>query len=221
MAHDIPAREWIGKNVVIGARATGPKGKTSAWSNLAVLSVIPPVAAPTGLDVRNVERGVAVSWQGNAPKYRVFRAVDEGKPVPLGDTDQPGYLDESTSYGTRYQYLVQALAGDTQQSVVAGPVSVTPEDVFAPAAPADVSAVAGAQTIELVWERNMEPDFAGYNVYRAVDAGAFERIAMGIETPTFSDARVEPGKRYRYQVSAADMKGNESPRSAVAEVVAQ
>jgi fibronectin type 3 domain-containing protein len=221
VAQDIPARDWIGKNVVIGVRATGPKGKTSAWSNFATVSVIPAVAPPSGLQVLNVERGVALSWQGNAAKYRVFRAVGDGKPVPLGDTEQAAYLDESTSYGTLYQYLVQALASDTQQSIVAGPIAVTPVDVFAPAAPADVSAVAGAQAIELVWERNTESDFAGYNIYRAVDTGAFERIGAGVETPTFSDPRVESGKRYRYQVSAVDAKGNESARSAVVEVVAQ
>jgi len=218
---DIPAREWIGKNIMIGVRATGPKGKTSAWSNFASVSVIQPVAAPSALRAQNVERGVAVTWQGEAAKYRVFRAVGDGKPAPLGDTDRPEYLDESTSYDTRYQYSVQALASETEQSTVAGPVTITPVDEFAPAAPAEVSAVAGAQAIELVWERNTEADFAGYNVYRSVEGGAFERVAAGVEAPVFSDMRVEAGKRYRYRISAVDLKGNESAPSAVAEVVAQ
>ena len=36
-------------------------------------------------------------------------------------------------------------------------------------------------------------------------------VAQAAETPTFSDARVESGKRYRYQVSAVDAKGNAQP----------
>ena len=35
----------------------------------------------------------------------------------------------------------------------------------------------GTSTIELSWERNTEARFQGYNVYRAVGGGAFERIA--------------------------------------------
>ena len=32
----IPAREWIGKTILLSVRATGPKGKPSAWSNPSV-----------------------------------------------------------------------------------------------------------------------------------------------------------------------------------------
>lgn len=217
VAQDIPVRDWIGKDVVIGVRATGPRGKASAWSNLVTLSVIPPLPAPQAVRVENVERGVAVSWQGTGPRFRVFRAEADGKPQPLGETERPEYLDESTSYGTRYQYLVQALASDTQQSQVAGPAPITPEDVFPPAVPSGVSAVAGPESIELAWERNTEPDFAGYVLYRSVDNSPFERVAGKIEAPTYSDTRIEPGKRYRYTVSAVDVSGNESARSAAVE----
>jgi hypothetical protein len=219
--HRISIDSWIGKATVIAVRAAGPKGKWSSWSNPSNLEVIPPVATPRDVEVRNVEKGVAVRWQGAAPKFRVFRAEGDGAWQPLGDAEKPEYVDETTVYGTRYQYLVQALASETQQSVVTGPVAITPDDAFAPAIPAGVSIVATPQSIELAWERNTEPDFAGYNVYRAVDQGAFTAIATGVEVPTYSDSRIESGKRYRYQVSSVDAKGNQSDRSAPVEVVAQ
>jgi hypothetical protein len=221
VAQEIPASDWIGQTVAIGVRATGPKGKTSAWSNLFPLTVNPPLARPAGLKAENVERGVALTWQGSGPRYRVLRAAGEGKFERLGETDQPSYLDETTAYGTRYQYIVQAISEETQQSLVSDPpVAITPSDMFPPAVPAGVSAAPGVSTIELAWERNTEPDFQGYNVYRAVEGGPFEKIASLIEAPTFSDSRVESGKRYRYQVSAVDMSGNESMRSAEVEAVA-
>src|SRR5262245_20053590 len=39
----VPAQPWIGKTIVLAVRATGPKGRTSAWSNQDKLSVIPPL----------------------------------------------------------------------------------------------------------------------------------------------------------------------------------
>lgn len=217
----VSINSWIGKPTMIAVRAAGPKGKWSNWSNFANLDVISPVASPQNVEVRNVENGVAVRWQSAAPKFRVFRAEGDGMPQPIGDADKPEFIDETTVYGTRYQYLVQALASETQQSVVAGPFTITPDDTFPPAVPAGVSGVATPQSIELAWERNSESDFASYNIYRAADQGAFTAIATGVEVPTYSDTRVERGKKYRYEVSSVDAKGNQSARSAPVEVVAQ
>ena len=218
---DLPAADWTGKTIAIASRTTGAKGKTSAWSNFVTLNIIPPVAAPTALTAENTEHGVTVTWQGSAAKYRVFRAAGETKPVPLADTDKSPYVDESTAYGTRYQYLVQALVSDTQQSVVIGPVSVTPKDEFPPAVPSGVNGVATGSAIELAWERNTEEDFASYSIYRSVEGAPFERIAAVLQAPAFSDTRIESGKRYRYQVTALDATGNESARSPITEVIAQ
>jgi hypothetical protein len=218
---NLAAADWIGKNVVIGARATGPKGKSSAWSNFANLTVISPVATPLALRATDDPRGVALSWQGSAAKYRIYRATGEGKPAPLADADRPEYVDDSINYGTEYRYLVQALASETQQSEVTAPAAITPSDRFPPAVPAGVNAVPAVQTIELAWERNTEPDFASYNVYRSAGGGPFEPISTGLTAPVYSDTRVEPGKRYQYRVSAVDEKGNESAQSPAVEVVAQ
>jgi hypothetical protein len=54
-----------------------------------------------------------------------------------------------------------------------------------------------------------------------VDNGPFDKYATLIEAPTFSDSKIESGKRYRYTVSAVDLTGNESARSAIVEATAQ
>ena len=71
--------------------------------------------------------------------------------------------------------------------------------------------------MELAWTRNTEKDFRGYNVYRSTDGGPFEKIADLIPAPTFSDSKIEAGKKYRYEVSAVDVKGNESAHSTPAD----
>jgi hypothetical protein len=217
----IPAQDWIGKTVVLAVRATGPKGKPSLWSNPASLAVIAPLAPPSTPRPQNVERGVELTWTGTGPRYRIFRVEADGQPQPLADSNVPRYLDESTSFGTRYRYLVQAIAAENQWSLLAESVDITPVDTFPPAVPEGLAAVPTPQSIELAWTRNTEADFRGYNIFRSVDNAPFEKYAPLVEVPNFSDSKIEAGKKYRYKISAVDVTGNESAQTAPVEAVAQ
>jgi fibronectin type 3 domain-containing protein len=221
--HDqIAANEWVGKDVVLTVRATGPKGKTSEWSNAVPLSVGVPLSVPTDLAAENVAEGVRLRWQGTGPRYRVFRSFTDQTPDRLAESDQPEYVDKTTNYGSMYKYFVQAItADDLRQSEISVVVAITPRDDFPPAIPAGLSAVAGVSAIELAWERNTEDDFRGYNVYRSTEGAAFEKVAALIDAPAYSDRQVEAGKRYRYAVSSVDQTGNESRRGEAVEVTAQ
>jgi fibronectin type 3 domain-containing protein len=218
LTQQFPAQAWVGKTLVLRVRATGPKGKRSLWSDPFVLNVIAPLARPSTPAAESRKDGVRLTWSGAAPHYRIFRAVGDAAPQPLaGDADKPEYLDDSAQFGTTYKYYVMALASETQRSEVSEPsAAITPVDKFPPDVPMGVTAVAGPNAIELAWPGNTEPDFRGYNVYRSVNGGPFEKIATLIEAPVYSDAKVEAGKMYRYSVSAVDLSGNESERSAVA-----
>jgi hypothetical protein len=212
-----PAQAWIGKDVVLRVRSTGPKGKISLWSLPFTLNVIAPLERPTDLQEASQKDGVHLTWRGAAPRFRILRAGADGMFAPLKDTDKPEYIDDSAQFGMSYQYMVQALANekdDKQQSLASDPIA-TPVliDTFAPEAPAGLTAAPGVNTIDLEWERNTEADFKGYNVFRSVDGGPFELIAPLINAPTYSDMNVQPGKTYRYQISSVDLVGNESARS--------
>jgi|HubBroStandDraft_6_1064221.scaffolds.fasta_scaffold134430_3 hypothetical protein len=214
---EIPATEWINKEVVISVRAVGPKGKPAQWATVKLLTVQPPLPKPTAVDAQNVEQGVKLIWKGAAPKYRIFRAIADGTPERLSDSDRPEFIDETTEYDKSYQYLVQGITDDLHGSEVSDRVSITPIDTFAPAVPGALTAILGVNTVELAWTRNTEKDFRGYNVYRSTDGGPFEKIADSIPAPTFSDSKIEAGKKYRYEVSAVDVKGNESLHSTPAD----
>jgi hypothetical protein len=218
---EFPAKEWVGKKINLAVRAVGPKGKASEWSNPASVDVGNPLPKPANLKVENAPKGVRLSWQATGKQFRIFRGTGDMAPARLAESDKSEYVDTTAESGMRYRYFVQRLEGDLRQSEVSSIVEITPVDEFPPAVPAGLSAVAGVNSIELAWERNTEDDFAGYNVYRAVGDGTFEKIAGPIDAPTFSDRTVLAGTRYRYVVTSVDNVGNESARSMVADAVAQ
>ncbi len=220
--YDFPAHDWVGKNVVVTVRATGPKGKGADWSNPVSLAIGVPLATPENLQAVSDPQGVRLTWLGPANgHYRIFRGAGDVMPQKLADSDKPEYIDTTADFGSPYRYFVQALMGELQQSEVSATVAVTPADTFPPAAPVGLMAVAGVNSIELVWQRNTEDDFAGYHVYRSTDGAPPQPIAGPLDAPTFSDRTVEIGKKYSYTVTATDRNGNESARSAPAEAVAQ
>lgn len=214
MFDDLPVRDWVGKSIAVGARVTGPKGRNSGWSNLVMVDVGQPLAPPAAVAAKNQKDGVELAWRGAAQKYRVLRSAAGGPLQALADVDKPEYLDMSAQFGTAYQYRVLALTSETYMSGPSEPAPITPKDEFPPEVPAGVTAIPGVMSIEVSWDANAEADFKGYNVWRSVDNAPFMQVGMLTQTPTYSDTKVEAGKTYRYAVSAVDLLGNESARSA-------
>jgi hypothetical protein len=209
---ELKAADWVGKVLAFRVRTTGRTGRESDWSNTDILAVGTPLTAPANVAPKNVPDGVELKWTGNASRYRVMRSVD-GKLESLAETDVPEYTDRSTVHGTRYEYVIIGLAGMNQQSLPSAPEAIIPADVFAPAVPAGLTAVAGAKSVDLSWTRSPDDDLAGYKIFRAVADGPFDLLAKGIALPAYTDSKVESGKRYRYTVSAVDNADNESDRS--------
>jgi hypothetical protein len=144
-------------------------------------------------------------------------------------------IDQSIQVDVTYQYRarrVQALmlAGHTIEVLgeESEPVSIQTRDIFPPAVPQDLVAVADdrSKAIDLSWSpdtlpANSETHLAGYIVYRreASENGQPQPISgpTPVSTPAFRDTHVQPGVAYAYSVSAIDQAGNESARSAEAE----
>ena len=216
--YEIPSAEWAGKQVTIGARAIGPNRKDGGWSNFVNLEVAPEPAKPVNVQFESTAAGVRITWQGGPGRYRVFRRTGAAKEFVLAETvDEPQWLDQLAETGNQYAYLVQRIvpAGDKlAESELSDVATIDVRDTFAPAAPSGLRAVAATQSIELTWDRNTEPDLAGYRVYRAIGDGPFAKAGDTSVLPSFSDRTAEAGKSYRYQVAAVDTAGNESGRSA-------
>jgi len=213
--------EWIGKDVVIRARSTGPKGKTSQWSYVKSLSVQPPLATPTDLKVQNTQPGLFVTWKSPDKKFRLYLRTGDDPPELKGEPTSTDWQETGVEFGVRYRFYVQAVAGELQQSEIAASEPTLRADVFTPTVPAGLTAQEGASEIDLSWERNTDARFQGYNVYRSVDGGPLEKIASAIIAPAYSDQKIAAGKKYQYRISAVGTNGLESEKSAPYEIVAQ
>jgi hypothetical protein len=220
-SYQVPCTEWIGKDVIIGERTIGKSGKESLWSNLVALSVVTPPEPPKDLQLANTEQGIRLSWQARGSEFRVFRRSGDGPYEPIARVTQSPWTDDTTDFGQPYSYQVQTLvkAGENQEaeSELSAAKSLTPKDEFAPAPPVGLRAVSAPNSIELAWDSSTENDLAGYRVYRALAGGTFQKVA-DVDIPAYSDMNVEHGKTYRYAVTAVDQAGNESQRSAPAEI---
>jgi len=220
----IPATEWIGKQVLIAVKIIGANGHDAGWSTPAELTLVAPPEQPQDLSAAAVPQGVRLAWHGAASAFIVLRrGPDEPDYREIGRSPKPEYIDATAEFGKPYRYLVQSIvkagAGEAQ-SDLSNEAALTPLDTFPPAAPAGLAAVPSTASFELVWERNTEPNIAGYRVYRALANGAFERLADSQELPAYSDHKIEAGKAYRYAVSAVKSNKVESKLSDPVEVTA-
>jgi len=218
----IPATEWIGKQVAIAVKVIGANGRDAGWSSPTELTVVAPLEQPGDLSAEAVPQGVRLTWHGAGDVFAVLRrGPDEQDYKALGRSPKPEYIDASAEFGKPYSFLVQSLvkAGEGEaQSELSNEVAIAPVDTFPPAAPTGLTAVPSPASIELVWERNTEPNVIGYRVYRALGNGAFERLTDMQALPAYSDRKIESGKAYRYAVSAVKSNQMESRMSEPVEV---
>jgi hypothetical protein len=153
-------------------------------------------------------------------------AVDQN--LVVADAQAGHALDKNIRLGETYEYRAQRVARVKTGSEVlelAGPISdavrIEAADVFPPAVPTGLAAVATAAedgkpaAIDLSWQANADSGLAGYRVYRLEGEGAWQRISpiAPVIGPGFHDEQVEAGHTYRYAVTAIDQTGHESARS--------
>ena len=185
---------------------------------------------------------------GSAPpvaSYRVYRSEPESQAesstlnpskqnskassplVRIGDISTPPFRDSQITFGNTYTYSVRSVVQYQDLQLESGDsnlVTVTPRDVFPPAAPQGLVVVyvpahdAAPAYFDLSWSISAENDIAGYNIYRTEQEGAPENKLNPqlLLTPSFRDMNVESGHHYFYTVTAVDRAGNESPASAAA-----
>jgi len=172
--------------------------------------------------------------------YHVYRGeLDAGSPAPTkGDLSQArwkntplllasaqsnSYSDTLFEFGKTYVYLIRsvsAVEGTQVESDDSALAIVRPRETFPPAVPQSVVAAVlpgadGGQVADLSWSINVEPDLAGYRLYRSEKEGERGELLRTelLATPAYRDSALEAGHRYWYSVTAVDRDGNESGTS--------
>jgi predicted small lipoprotein YifL len=161
-------------------------------------------------------------------KYNLYRELapdplalpDPTGPVPWAQTPpmpiNPAPLStmtftDSVEFDRERCYVVRAVRGTPPDAIEGDPSAPNcfiPVDIFPPAAPARLVAVADAGGISLIWEPNAEPDVIGYLVLRAEasDATLQPLTPTPVAEPRFRDTHVTAGKKYVYAVLALDSR---------------
>jgi hypothetical protein len=217
-------------------------GRTAGASNVAITGTGAAPPQITDLGARAQPDGIVLNWtpEGMDDTVRIERKlveknVDKKSTIPLEQTlefsgnDRGHVLDQAAALDHTYSYSVQRIEKLTLEgkpvelvSVPSGTITIDARDVFPPATPAGLQAVADlvAHAIDLSWQPNTEADLAGYTVYRREAGSGAEPVRISPPAqpaPSFHDATTLPGHTYDYSVSAMDRDGNESPRSAEVE----
>lgn len=215
---EIAARDWVGREIVIAVRARNAKGRLSAWSNPAALTVVEPLLPPQNLRADGDPQGVRLTWESQAPRFEVFRKGPTDKePVLLREPEATSLLDRAAGFDVSYEYSVVARNG-AARSLPGEVRAFKLEDKFPPAIPLGLRIITGVGSLELAWDPNQDPDLKGYALYRSIAGGPAAKVAELLELPSYSDRKIEPGTRYAYAVTAIDLKGNESAKSVSVEI---
>ena len=216
-------------------------GRSGGLSNQVPIPVAPTLTAPDELSAEVSGEGVRISWIGSAPaaaaqgltyRYQIEREPVGGPAyIVVGDVApsvRGSYLDKTFEWEKKYEYRITTLTQVDSHGISTGvegedskPVEVFTRDIYPPAQPAGLQAVFSSvgqkPFIDLTWAPNIESDLAGYNVFRQLQGKPPEKLNQQlVQVSSFRDENVKPGEKYIYSVSAVDLRGNESARSAEA-----
>lgn len=220
ISYTIPAADFTNQKIAVYVRTSGKKaGHFSAWSKAAVLDVVPPLQQPV-VHAEPSASGIVLNWAASDDnaQYLIQRQSSSDKqPIDLATVNESHYVDVSALFDTEYRYTVTARHG-AAESLPSETITFSAKDIYPPAIPGGLTVQAGPDAVDLAWQRNAEPDFQGYYVYRSTNNGPYEKQGDLITLPTYVDHAVEHGKTYSYRISAIDKKANESAQSNPVEV---
>jgi hypothetical protein len=213
---------WLEKFMALGVRAEG-RGGQSVFSNLVLIEITHPPGRPGKPSITLSRDAIVLEWTAaeDAGGYIVERSTGAAGPfLEIGRSTSPAFRDTRFEFGESYNYRVRAVAGATGQGAEGASsetVSTTARDIFAPAKPVGLRAVATGASVELSWEQNAEFDLAGYRVRRRQGSDFVVLNETLLESASYSDRQVKRGEEYFYQVTTVDAEGNESePSEAIA-----
>lgn len=227
-------KEWTGARIrfMVQALTWGyrRRARESDPSNVPSLDLQDVVMPVENLRIQVTENSLLLRWNkpdktltgAAAPvtmRYNVYRSLT-GKPhsfTHVGTVQQTEYQDKDFAFGRSYFYRVRAVSfpgNDMVESDDSNIATVIPRDVFPPRSPQGVSGIDTGRGVDLVWNANLEPDLAGYYLYRREEDGKHVRLTADLlRTPVFHDTHVAKDKKYEYWVTAVDLSGNESAPS--------
>lgn len=213
----------------------------SGASNSATLMWFAPAAPAGALKATPGDRVVDLTWEiptafagawskEAAVGWNVYRRGDK-EPYGLqalnaNPVTGTTFRDTAAVNGTPYWYVVRPLRsvnGFLIEGKDSPEANAMPEDLSAPAPPLAAMAFQSPEGIVVVWEPSLDPDLAGYFIYRrGENEAAPKRISALLANQTmYTDKDYVHGMTYYYSITAIDCspRQNESDFSRELKVV--
>ena len=206
---DYPVRVYV----IRGFSKAGRPGPPAERVTIPLVAVPPP---PSAVAVKPTERVYALDWVPpvaeagqpaiafnvylHGPDETLLNAtpIAEGKfeHAPVRPGEEQCFVVSS----------VQVVRNVPLESEPSAPACSTWTDIYAPAAPKGLQAVAADDGISLSWDANAEADVAGYLILRAEAPGdTLQPLAREpIRQTNYRDTTVQSGVRYVYAIVALD-----------------
>jgi len=227
-------------------RYVNAAGQRAAFSNFLLIEPAARIAqASRLLSLDLAETGITLKWEppsanidGSMPVnllgYNVYRLDDkqtEAGPVALNGAQLvtgAQFVDKTFKFGLTYRYLVRSVSLGTEgaqvESLDSNILSISPLDTFKPSPPSKITIVGGSPgRLSIFFPANLEPDIAGYNIYRRSEQSPDKWIQLNktlLTRTTYLDENLESGKRYSYYLVAVDQAGNVSDPSEIVSEIA-
>jgi hypothetical protein len=231
----VPTRIYVVRGITRRGRPGSPSARLT-------VPLIPPPPYPNGLATSFSETAVTVTWlppvlESGSSVAPLTYNVYAPPAAESSQGDPPKALNEKPLEALSFEHAgarpgveqcfvvrtVQTVEGTMLESEPSMRACVIPRDIFPPAAPKALSAVAGPGAVNLIWDANTESDLAGYVVLRAEAPG--DTLQPLNSEPTretrYRDTTVTAGVRYVYAIVAIDRAGNRSAASTPVEETAR
>ncbi len=163
-----------------------------------------------GFPLRTSDTTVLLTWTPvpGTSEYVVSRAKDGEGLLEIYRGAPNVYHDDDAPSSAEFTYSVTAMLGG-ERTEPSPPARLAAD--AAPNPPGIIGSISRAGSIRLRW--TTVPGAAYYNVYRAEGETGPEALLGPSGFEGHADVGVEPGKVYRYRVSAVGRTGRESARS--------
>ena len=159
---------------------------------------------------------VSLSWSPNTEPdlatYKIYVGSASGNYDKTFMTTDTAYIVNNLTEGIKYFFAVSAIDSDGYESFLTER-NIIPRST--PLVPSNFVVKPKPQLIELSWNKNMELDLAGYNIYRSESrSGSYLKLNAATYSDTFYfDNAVSAGQYYFYLIKAVDNQLNESTGS--------
>lgn len=189
---------------------------TSDPSEAVSIRILPP-PPQIALTVTPGDGQFALSWDSPDPAYEIQSfailrgtSVQDLKEIETVADDKTTFYDLDVEPGTRYYYGIRAINADGQagQLFRSGQVALPRKEP--PSISKNFKAERMGNGLRLTWS---PPDsgresVAEYQIVRQDESGLSKDLAnLGPDRNSYQDDTVEPGKKYSYQLSAANEYG--------------